>query len=77
LLEAGRLVAGDDLAVIDHERSEYADRGSAACDFLGFGSMDADDACTFSNKSIDGDLDVLEEALRFSKVSDESRRIRQ
>jgi len=71
----GQLVAEDDLAVVDHEQSEYADGDPVACDLLGFGAVDADDVRALRNGALERDLDVLERALEFANVSDESRKI--
>jgi hypothetical protein len=76
LLEAGQLVTEDDLALLDHEQSEYTDGDPAARDFLGFGAVDADDVRALRNGTLERDLDVLERALEFANVSDESRKIK-
>ena len=75
LLETSQLVAEDDFSILDHEQSEYADSDSAARDLLGFGSMDADDARALRDGALELDLDVLERALEFANVSDESCKI--
>jgi hypothetical protein len=75
LLEMGQLVAEDDLAFVDHEQCEYAEGDPAARDLLGFGTVDADDARALRNGRLERDLDVLERALEFANVSDESRKI--
>lgn len=75
LLEAGQLVAEDDLALVDHEQSEHADGDSAARDLLGFGAVDADDVRALRNDALESDLNVLEHALEFADVRGESRKI--
>src|ERR1700687_3186705 len=74
LFEAGQLVAEDDLALVDHEQSEYADGDSAARDLLGFGAVDADDVRAFRDGALERDLDVPDRALEFADVRDESRK---
>jgi hypothetical protein len=75
LFEAGQLVAEDDFAVVNHEESKYTDGGPAARDFLGFGAVDADNVRALRNHAFERDLDVLDGALEFANVSDESRKI--
>jgi hypothetical protein len=75
VLETGQLVAEDDLAVVDHEQSEYADGNPAARDLLGFGAVDADNVRALRNHALERDLDVLERALEFANVSDKPRKI--
>jgi hypothetical protein len=75
LLETGQLVAEDDFAIFDHEQSEYADADPAARDLLGFSAVDADDVRALRNHALERDLDVLERALEFVNVSDESCKI--
>jgi hypothetical protein len=75
LLEMGQLVAEDDLAIFDHEQSEYSDGDPAARDLLGFGAVDADDVRALRDDALKRDLDVLDRALQFADVSDESRKI--
>jgi hypothetical protein len=74
LLETGQLVAEDDLVLVDHEQSEYADGDFAARDLLGYGAVDADDVRALRNDALECDPDVLECALEFANVSDESRK---
>jgi len=76
LLETGQLVAEDDLALVDYEQCEYADGDPAARDLLGFGAVDADDVRALRDGALESDLDVLERALEFTNVSDESRKIK-
>src|SRR5580693_7292636 len=76
LLQTGQLVAEDNPALVDQEQGEYADGDSAARDLLGFGAVDADDARALRNGALEGDLDVLERALKFADVSDESWKIK-
>jgi len=75
LLKTGQLVAEDDLALVDYEQGEYPDGDPATRDFLGFGAVDADDVRALCNGALVRDLDVLERALEFADVGDESRKI--
>ena len=66
----------DDFSIVDHEQSKHADGDSAAHDFLGFGVVDADDISALRDGALKRDLDVLERALEFADVNDESRKIK-
>ena len=56
--------------------SEYADSDPAARDFLGFGAVDAHDVRALRDGALERDLDVLEHALNFAEVGNESRKIK-
>lgn len=76
LFETCKLIAEDNLALVDYEQGEYADGDPSARDLLGVGAVDADDGRAFSDDALKCDLNVFERALEFTHVRDESREIK-